>query len=328
MDRYFLITIDTEGDNLWERTSNIKTENAEYIGRFQKLCEKYELKPTYLVNYEMAINKDFISLSNEALSKNTCEIGMHLHAWNSPPVYNLSNDDYSKHPFLIEYPANIMEDKVRYMTDLLESAYKRKIVSHRAGRWAINSTYINILKKYGYEIDCSITPYIDRSEKCKYDDKKVINVDYSKALDSFYEMDEFDVLKRGNSGVYQIPFTVIKNEYGFIDTIRNKLSLISLIRKGLNYLFPQTLRLRPNGKNLKQMKKIVDISVEKKFEYIEFMLHSSEFMAGGSPTFITKRSIDKLYSDMDQLFSYVKEKDFKGVTLNEFKTYRSERSSL
>lgn len=46
----FLITVDTEGDNLWQWKpgEKITTENSLFIPRFQELCEKYGLIPTYL----------------------------------------------------------------------------------------------------------------------------------------------------------------------------------------------------------------------------------------------------------------------------------------
>lgn len=56
---YFIITVDTEGDNLWKikqcssGIANITNRNGQYIERFQRLCEKYNLIPTYFVNYEM-----------------------------------------------------------------------------------------------------------------------------------------------------------------------------------------------------------------------------------------------------------------------------------
>lgn len=37
----FLITIDTEGDNLWQNHDRIATENTRFLPRFQALCEKY-----------------------------------------------------------------------------------------------------------------------------------------------------------------------------------------------------------------------------------------------------------------------------------------------
>ena len=38
---FFLLTIDTEPDNLWNKQRNITTCNADYLPRFQTLCEKY-----------------------------------------------------------------------------------------------------------------------------------------------------------------------------------------------------------------------------------------------------------------------------------------------
>ena len=51
--------------------------------------------------------------------------------------------------------------------------------------------------------------------------------------------------------------------------------------------------------------------------YIEFMLHSSELMPGGSPTFKTKQSIEKLYDDMNILFSEIS-RQRKGITLSDY----------
>ncbi len=37
----FIITIDTEGDNPWANPREITTRNAEYLPRFQSLCERF-----------------------------------------------------------------------------------------------------------------------------------------------------------------------------------------------------------------------------------------------------------------------------------------------
>ena len=47
------------------------------------------------------------------------------------------------------------------------------------------------------------------------------------------------------------------------------------------------------------------------------MLHSSEFMPGGSPRFKSNKSIDILYNDMEKLF-HEASLDFEGQTLLEF----------
>ena len=57
----FLISIDTEGDNLWDwdEKSPIGTLNSSYLPRFQELCDRYGFKPTYLSNWEMVSNPKF-----------------------------------------------------------------------------------------------------------------------------------------------------------------------------------------------------------------------------------------------------------------------------
>ncbi len=156
----FLITVDTEGDNLWARPREITTRNAAFLPRFQELCERHGLRPTYLVTYEMARAPAFRELGLDVLRRGTAEIGMHLHAWNTPPLIPLTADDFSYQPYLIEYPEPVMAEKVRILTDLLEDTFGVKMRSHRAGRWGFNETYARILVREGYLVDCSVTPHI------------------------------------------------------------------------------------------------------------------------------------------------------------------------
>ena len=156
-----LITIDTEGDNLWGRPRSITTVNARYLPRFQELCSRHGLKPTYLTNYEMAVCPVFTSFAHAAQRDGAAEVGMHLHAWNSPPLDRpLTSDDDGLHPPLIAYPAEVVRAKVDYMTALLEDTFGVDIVSHRAGRWGLDCTYVEALIANGYKVDCSVTPHM------------------------------------------------------------------------------------------------------------------------------------------------------------------------
>src|SRR6266478_50265 len=94
----FIITIDTEGDNMWSRPHEITTRNADYLPRFQSLCERYDFRPVYLVDYEMAISPTFVEFGRDVLVRDAGEIGMHLHAWNSPPLVPLTVDDFRFQP--------------------------------------------------------------------------------------------------------------------------------------------------------------------------------------------------------------------------------------
>lgn len=168
--KYFIITIDTEGDNIWKRVTTasgmreIQTENAKYISAFQTLCEKYGYKPTYLVNYEMSGAEPFVSQAKEWRRDGKCEIGMHMHAWNTPPIYNLKFNRKGHNPFAGEYPRHILWKKLLTMTEILENTFGERPTSHRGGRWYIDPWYIQALIKLGYQADCSVTPGIDWSK--------------------------------------------------------------------------------------------------------------------------------------------------------------------
>lgn len=301
----FIITIDTEGDNLWAWKPGdlIHTENTLFLQRFQDLANKYGFKPTWLTNYEMLQDDRYVRFIDKVLSDGTGELGMHLHAWNTPPDYNLEIVQYEA-SYLIEYPYEIMEAKIGTMTELIKSKIGITPVSHRAGRWAMDERYFKLLAKYGYKVDCSVTPHINWKNSLGQT-KNFSGTDYSKYPEQPYV---------DKNGVLEVPVTIRKSHY-FIQpekyTFRKFAGSVYRSMQG-NYLW-----LRPNGNNLNQMLHLLDIVKKSNDEYIMFMLHSSEMMPGGSPTFRDAERIEKMYSDIEKVFE-VASMDFEGICLAEY----------
>ena len=287
----FLITIDAEGDNLWTLPETITTQNARYLPRFQELCERYGFKPTWLANYEMAECPAFCEFGRDVLQRGTGEIGMHLHAWNSPPV---TSDGPKSQAYLIEYAENVMKDKIKFITELLEQRFIHKMVSHRAGRWALNSRYARLLVEHGYRVDCSVTPHVSWASVLG-DPNGSGGIDYTAypARPYFMDLDRIDC--EGDSPLLEVP--------------------VSIVAK--SNVPPIASWLRPNGRNRDSMLAILELAHEEQWPCVEFMLHSSELMPGGSPTFQTQDDIEALYDDLELLLSKAAEK-FRGQTLSEF----------
>ena len=65
---------------------------------------------------------------------------------------------------------------------------------------------------------------------------------------------------------------------------------------------------------------LVNKSLGKSQNYLEFMIHSSELMPGANPTFKTKEDIEKLYQQMDYLFYYIRGKGYEGITCSNYIT--------
>lgn len=303
--RYFIITVDTEGDNLWhwKEGDTITTENVYWLDRFQQLCSQYGFKPVWLSNWEMLQNDDFVAFMKEGIATGICELGMHLHAWNTPPITALPKGKKPGAPYLIEYSPEIMERKIQSITELFKQKFGYVPVSHRAGRWAMNDTYFRLLYKYGYKVDCSYTPGINWKNS-KGQSPGFGGVDYRNVNHGEQRI--------GN--MVEIPVTVIRTHKMFVPerkTLRTILAMVYHALKG------KSVWLRPNGNNLNEMLWLIDESTRAGYDYLMFMIHSSELMPGGSPTFPDQDSVETLYNHLQIVFDHISE-NYVGCTLEEY----------
>ncbi len=314
----FLITIDTEGDNLWHSPREVTTKNAAFVPRFQSLCERWGFKPTYLVDYDMARSREFQEFGCDAIRRSTAEIGMHLHAWSTPPEFELTGNDTACRPYLIEYPEAVLRDKVALMTDLLEQTFGVPMRSHRAGRWAFNETYAKALIDQGYWVDCSVTPHI--TWKNNYGNPAGEGgIDYRDFPEHAYFVDPDEIGRVGCSPLLEIPMTIRPCKSGLIRRIRRRFGEQAIVSRALNRLVPAHTWFRPRRKkNLVDMLEILGWVKRKKIDYVEFMLHSSEFMPGGSPWLRNESDIDALYESLEIVFQAATSAQFRGATLAEY----------
>jgi len=293
----FIITIDTESDNQWDSSHGQSTKNAKFIPRFQELCEKYEFKPVYLIDYSMGQDPFLIDYLKDCNRRNTCEIGMHLHAWDTPPYHELDRCTNAR-PYLIEYPLTVMREKVKHIHDLLSHNFECKIVSHRAGRWIINEEYIEILSNLGYKVDCSITPGIDWTHSAG---GRGGGIDYSHELDQVHYYRD--------SLILEVPMTLKR-----VHKLQMPQRAIDLVKEPVKFIKGRYWWLRPALSNNDMMREVLR---GRQQNYAEFMMHSSEMMPGGSPYFRTREDIENLYRNIELLFEIVSE-DYAGITLYEY----------
>lgn len=309
----FLITIDTEGDDVWGRSGAVTTRNSAYLPRFQQLCERYGFKPTWLANCEMAMDLAFVEFGRDVIARGAGEIGMHLHAWHTPPQVALTGDDTRHHPYLIEYPLEVMRDKIGFMTDLLQRQFGVKMQSHRAGRWAFDERYARLLLDFDYIVDCSVTPGVSwRAHPGAPGGAG--GSDYRRFPTAPYYLDLDDISRPGTSPLLEVPMTT---RPGRLAAVLPWSYSIPVVRGVAHRVAPAERWLRPNGRNLRDMLHLVRQAVRERWSHLEFMLHSSELMPGGSPTFRGERDIEKLYDDLEALFAAIAAA-FHGETLADF----------
>lgn len=307
----FLITIDVEGDNAWATPEVMETKNARFIPRFQELCEKYALKPTYLTNYEMARDPFYQEFAKDVHSRGEGEIGMHLHAWDTPPLEPISDRDWYFQPYIIEYSRELIFAKVETMTKLIEDTFGVHPISHRAGRWAWDDTLHEALLTHGYRVDCSLTPYWDWGKGRFQPGSKIDGLRHFDTPAHAHRME-----LKGKTGLLQVPFVSLPVK-GIGSGLRRGLPFKPPLVQRLIDRFCVSPSLRPCVNSLDQMKLVLAEARSTGRDYVEFMIHSSEFMPGGSPYYPTEQAVDALFDDLEGLFADARN-GFVGMTLNQF----------
>lgn len=299
------ITLDAELDNGWGKPHTITTENAKGVNRFQNFCEKYSMKPIYLTTYEMAKDTNFVEATKKKNEEGLCEIGMHMHGWSTPPDYRVTEDDLQFLPFIIEYPKDIILEKVKNITKLLQDTFETEMVSHRAGRWIMDDDYLSLLVEYGYKIDCSETPLIDWSS-AKGDPNAKGGRDYSKCV----SIPHFYSYTTGR--ICEVPMTTMSNPV-FNNPMVNacmKICPSSLrntrLYNGINSR--KIVMLRPNLRNKDFLMTMIDrLGQDENLEHVEFMIHTSEVYKNTCPHCHTDEDLNALYDLMGAMFDKLNE---------------------
>jgi len=308
----FVITVDTEADNQWKKGNTLTMKNIQYLPRFQKLCEQYGFIPTYLVSYEIAADPDAVALLKEWQDNNKVEIGSHLHPWSTPPQSR--RDKYHR------YPSDLSDDelnaKLTVLTDEIKKNFGKSPTSYRAGRWGFDKRQENLLSKLGYRVDSSITPSIDWSSHIG-DPEKSGGPDFRKEMSGLHLLD---------SGILEIPMTILPT--GIIRNLSNPVVFFihslkdNLLRKVLNRIFTRTKWMRVfNNTKKEDWQNIYKSAEVNNLGVIQFMIHSSELMPGGSPYSKTHENVEFIYKSIEELFKYMKAKAVTASTLSSIRDF-------
>jgi len=315
----FILTIDTEADNQWDHGCDISLKNIEFIPRFQNLCNKYKIKPTYLVTSEVCEDNFAVEIFTEYLAQNVAEIGTHLHSWTTAPFMDRDGYRYNDkgHAFATELPDDLLNEKIKRLTDQIETAFGKRPQSFRSGRYGFNDQVARSLTENSYLVDSSVTPYTSWSTHPGIPGANG-GPDFIGKTPVPYKYN-FD-----NGSLIEIPITILPTkfplnksralaEYYFRNV--NKIILLRMLRKLL--FINQPLWLRPNYMNIGLFEDLLVEAADMKLPYLVMMFHSSELMPGGSKYFFNKDSIERLYVLLEEFFILLQDRSISSVTLSE-----------
>ncbi|RMD49373.1 MAG: hypothetical protein D6830_05015 [Ignavibacteria bacterium] len=309
----FLITIDTEEEGLWGgnylRHQDCTVENIQYLPAFQNFCNELGLKPTYLIDYPVAVNPKAQSILKSLLAQGNCEVGTHLHPWCNPPYEEEINYQNS---YVSNLPEELQYKKLKILTEAIEENIGVKPISYRAGKYGFAANTIPILERLGYRIDTSIVPL--RNNRRQYEPT------FGLVSLNPYFLAYHNIEKKGDSKILEVPITVdftrslpksLKKLYPVLPDmgIRRLLRLVGNI---------ELVWLRPSYASLEDMKKMVDTVLQNGTKVLNMMFHSSELMPGASPYNKTKEDVQNFLNKIRDVFLHARlRKQVQPITLSE-----------
>ena len=316
----FILSIDTEGDNQWDFGRELTVENIKYVPRFQDLCEKYLIKPAYLVTSEVCEDNFAKELFKDYLSKNKVEIGAHLHVWTTPPFQDKTGYRFNdpNHAFANEIPVDFLSEKIKKLTNQVQNSFGIQPLSFRSGRYGFNEDLARILTDNHYIIDSSVTPYVNWSGYHGFSGSSG-GPDFIKKSPFPYEY------TFPNGSLLELPVTILPTHR----LLNRNLSIARyyfrnvddsiFLRVFRKFLFKnQPLWLRPLPEmDITLLNELLNEAINIKLPYIVMMFHSSELMPGCSIYRKDNESIEKLYDLLEGFFVLLHDKNIDSVTLTE-----------
>jgi hypothetical protein len=317
-----IVTVDTEADNQWAYDGRIFLENLQCLPRFQALCEKHEFVPTYLLACEVLEDKTFVVRLNQWRRSGRAEVGAHLQPWTTPPYMAEEERDRAMQSFPSELPASWFARKLSNLTERIGDATGESPRSFRAARWGLNGSMVRTLAENGYIVDCSVTPKISWKGQ-RGMSGGTGGPDYRRAVLRPFELSTEDVCCPGRSGLLEVPVTVIYT--GSLIRERGCLSKgfarlpEGPVKEVLDRLVFGRKWLRISRESRTgDWEKIHDAAVRNGLDVLEFMIHSSELMAGGSPLSRNADDVEFIYARLEEMFCCLKARGVTGCTLSQY----------
>jgi len=307
-----LIVIDTEEEFDWQQPfdrQNTSVKNIAEQELAQKIYAKYNIKPTYVIDYPVASQTDGIQPLKELHDQQLCDIGAHLRPWVTPPFTETVNNRNS-------FPGNLTEQqeyqKLKKLTQTIETNFGFSPTIYKAGRYGVGSNTSEILKALGYQIDCSVVPNTDFSS-CNGPD--------------FSQIKNCQPYWFAENKILEIPLTV--DYVGLLSVmgsaLYNTLQQDKFIKLRIPGIFSrlglfERIRLSPEGHTLDELKRLTLSMLQKDHKIFCLTYHSSTLMVGGSPYVNNEKELAEFLDTIDQYLDFF-ENTVKGTfnSLNKLK---------
>ncbi|HMK37573.1 MAG TPA: hypothetical protein VK463_21050 [Desulfomonilaceae bacterium] len=309
------VTIDVEEEGLFSNRydpHDPPVNNVAYLSTLDPIFREWGIRPTLLVTYPVITNGPCAELLAGLRTRWDGEIGAHLHHWNTPPIRELPYPQPAPSELM---PPDLLSQKLNNLLNAVRAAADEPR-SFRMGRFNLGPRMLAALESTAITVDSSVAPMR----------RYYGGPDHLAAPTDPYFPDKKDPMKEGDSGVLEVPMTILPVFRGlgyFLENVGTSAipgSWISWFAMNLG-----SVPVQPMWTGLRRLKLGVRLHCGRGGQVLTLFLHSSELMPGGCPQHQTAADVDRFRTKLSRFFSWLRrEIPVESVTLTELgEHYRS-----
>ena len=155
------VIVDTEEEFDWSASFDRQATGVGHmrrIGAMQAVCERWGIRPVYVVDYPIASQEPGITALRPLLRDGRALVGAHLHPWVSPP----HEEEVSGHnSFPGNLPPALERAKLAKLCACIEATLGIRPLMYKAGRYGIGANTFAIIEDLGFTVDLSPSPPFD-----------------------------------------------------------------------------------------------------------------------------------------------------------------------
>ncbi len=171
--------------------------NLESLPRIQELCERFCVKPTYLLTYPVLLQgrSEWLQRTYEA---GRCDLGVSFASWLTPPFQ--TNENRLSLVAANQLGPSATAKKVANLTHTFQTVVGFSPSAHRCLEFGLTGSILQALEVNGVRVDSSICPGLVRSAAGQ--------VDWEGAPVAPYHPDRQQPSLRGVSPVLEVPLSI------------------------------------------------------------------------------------------------------------------------
>jgi hypothetical protein len=314
-----VVTIDTEEDN-WGGYSDdlFGVENIKKMLPLQKLFDKFNVIPTYLVTHPVATQTESFNILKEILQRGKCEIGMHCHPWSTPPFEEERNPYNS---MLCNLPYDLQRKKMSILHEAITQHFGVVPISFRAGRWGFGVGIARILNQMGYKVDSSLLAFENWTDyggpNCADVSPKAFIYGKQEGLQTNPQDQLLEV--PATAGFAQQNWELCNRAWSLLGgKLMQKLHVRGILGR-LRVL--NKIWLSPETSSGSDMMRLTNTMMRQGYQIINMFFHSTALMAGFGPFVKTKEDEVQFLHRIEDFLAFTQRAGIESIRLSDAPTY-------